>query len=46
MGLDDSLGDRQPEAHAATIRLSPPLMIDEEQADFAVDTILNAIAAA
>jgi len=31
-------------AGATTIRLSPPLIIDEEQADFAVDTISNAIA--
>ena len=31
-------------AGRSTIRLSPPLMIDEEQADFAVDTISDAIA--
>jgi 4-aminobutyrate aminotransferase len=31
-------------AGATTIRLSPPLIIDEEQADFAVETISNAIA--
>ncbi len=31
-------------AGRSTIRLSPPLMIDEEQADFAVDTISEAIA--
>jgi len=31
-------------ASRSTIRLSPPLVIDEEQADFAVDTISEAIA--
>src|SRR5438876_625004 len=31
-------------AGRSTIRLSPPLVIDEEQADFAVDTISEAIA--
>ena len=32
-------------AGRSTIRLSPPLIIDEEQADFAVGTISDAIAA-
>ena len=31
-------------AGTTTVRLSPPLIIDEEQADFAVETISNAIA--
>lgn len=31
-------------AGTTTVRLSPPLIIDEEQADFAVDTISNTIA--
>jgi 4-aminobutyrate aminotransferase len=31
-------------AGTTTIRLSPPLVIDEEQADFAVETISSAIA--
>ena len=30
-------------AGTTTVRLSPPLLIDEEQADFAVETISNAI---
>jgi 4-aminobutyrate aminotransferase len=32
-------------AGASTIRLSPPLIIDEEQAEFAVDMISSAISA-
>jgi len=32
-------------AGPSTIRLSPPLMVDEEQAQFAVDTLSDAIAA-
>ena len=32
-------------AGPTTIRLSPPLIIDEEQAEFAVDTISAAISA-
>jgi 4-aminobutyrate aminotransferase len=32
-------------AGASTIRLSPPLIIDEEQADFAVEILSNAIEA-
>jgi len=32
-------------AGTTTIRLSPPLLIDEEQSDFAVDTISNVISA-
>jgi 4-aminobutyrate aminotransferase len=33
-------------AGASTIRFSPPLMIDEEQADFAIETFSQAVAAA
>jgi 4-aminobutyrate aminotransferase len=32
-------------AGPSTIRLSPPLIIDEEQADFAVETLSEAISA-
>ena len=30
-------------AGTTTVRLSPPLMIDEEQADFALETITEAL---
>jgi 4-aminobutyrate aminotransferase len=33
-------------AGASTIRVSPPLMIDEEQADFAIETFSQAVSAA